>query len=131
MLVRKENKIVRQEGIVFGDADEGIANNIEIVIRNDSSLYERMKAVVNSLVKKVSRGIELDKEKLMHSSVVDQLVRDTIRFLQKEDQEGDNEGLFDHISTETRNLAKQLVAETILNKVDDTIRFNNTYNKYN
>ena len=130
MLVRKENKIVRQEGIVFGDADEGIANNIEIVIRNDSSLYERMKAVVNSLVKKVSRGIELDKEKLMHSSVVDQLVRDTIRFLQKEDQEGDNEGLFDHISTETRNLAKQLVAETILNKVEDTIRFN-TYNKYN
>ena len=56
--------------------------------------------------------------------VVDQLVRDTIRFLQRDDHEGDNEGLFDHISTATRKLAKQFVAETILNKVEDTIRFN-------
>ena len=115
----------KKEGVVIGAADDGIAENIEIVIRNEYSLYKGMQALVDSLVKKASKGVNLDKDKLAKSSVVDQLVRQAIRYLQKEDHEGDNEGIFDYISTATRNLAKEYVTNTILNKVEDDIRYNN------
>lgn len=109
---------------ISGAANDGIADNIDIVIRNEYSLYKSMRAIVDSLVKKASKGVNLDKDKLAKSSVVDQLVRQAIRYLQKEDHEGDNEGTFDYISTATRNLAKEYVADTILNKVEDDIRYN-------
>ena len=105
-----------------GKADDWIADSIEILIRNDSSLYRSMKAIVDSLVKKTKRGVTLDKDVLMKSSVVDDLVRKAIRALQREDHEGDNEGYFDSISTATRNLAKKMVADTIMDKVKDEIR---------
>lgn len=120
-----EGVTFKKEGVYPGNADANIADNIEIIIRNERSLYNVMQSIVDSLVKKALKGVNLDKDKLAKSSVLDQLVRQAIRYLQKDDHEGDNEGIFDHISTATRNLAKEYVANTILNKVDDDIRYLN------
>lgn len=132
MLVRKGNKIVRKEGVVVGAADENVANNIDLVIQNEYRLYKQMKALVDNLVKKSGKGIELDKEKLVKSSVVDQLVREAIRICKKDYEDYYDDGSvnpYNYISTATRNLAKQFVAETILRKVEDNIRFDQLNNK--
>ena len=114
---------IKGEAAISGKAEDWIADNIEILIRNEKPLYRSMMAIVDSLVKKKKRGVTLDKDVLMKSSVVDDLVRKAIRVLQKEDHEGDNEGYFDSISTATRNLAKKMVADTIMDQVEDKIRF--------
>ena len=119
-----ESEQMSRKESISGAANDGIADNIDIVIRNEYSLYKSMRAIVDSLVKKASKGVNLDKDKLAKSSVVDQLVRQAIRYLQREDHDGDNEGTFDYISTATRNLAKEYVADTILNKVEDDICYN-------
>lgn len=132
MLVRKGNKIVRKEGVVVGAADENVANNIDLVIQNEYRLYKQMEALVDNLVKKSGKGIELDKEKLVKSSVVDQLVREAIRICKKDYEDYYDDGSvnpYNYISTATRNLAKQFVAETILRKVEDNIRFDQLNNK--
>lgn len=111
----------KREGVVLGDADEHIAHNIYLVISNEYSLYKMMRSLVESLIKKASKGVELDKDKLVKSSAVDQLVRQAIRSLQKDDPDG----TFSHISTATRNSAKEYVADAILSEVDDEIRYAN------
>ena len=132
MLVRKGNKIVRKEGVVVGAADENVANNIDLVIQNEYRLYKQMEALVDNLVKKSGKGIDLDKEKLVKSSVVDQLVREAIRICKKDYEDYYDDGSvnpYNYISTATRNLAKQFVVETILRKVEDNIRFDQLNNK--
>lgn len=132
MLVRKGNKICRKEGVVIGAADEDAANNIDLVVQNEYRLYKQMQAIVDSLVKKLKKGIELDKEKLVKSSVVDQLVREAIRICKKDYEDYYDDGSvnpYNYISTATRNLAKQFVADTILRKVEDNIRFDQLNNK--
>lgn len=133
MLVRKGNKINQvKEGFVVGAADENIANEIDLVIQNEYRLQKQMEALVNNLVKKSNKGIELDKEKLAKSSVVDQLVRESIRICKKNYGDFYDDGSvnpYNYISTATRNLAKQYVADTILLSVEDTIQFNQLNNK--
>ena len=133
MLVRKGNKISQvKEGFVVGAADESIANEIDLVIQNEYRLQKQMEALVNNLVKKSNKGIELDKEKLAKSSVVDQLVRESIRICKKNYDDFYDDGSvnpYNYISTATRNLAKQYVADTILISVEDTIQFNQLNNK--
>ena len=84
-----ESEQMSRKESISGAANDGIADNIDIVIRNEYSLYKSMRAIVDSLVKKASKGVNLDKDKLAKSSVVDQLVRQAIRYLQREDHDGE------------------------------------------
>lgn len=115
MLVRKENKIIRKEAGFPGDVDIDMAKEMVFIVQNTRSLYNQMMSLVNNLVKKSSKGTELNVDRLSSSSVIDQMVRDVLKEYAR--LSGDRTV----ISTATRRAAKKELADYILALVDDRI----------
>ena len=115
MLVRKGSRIVRTEASVPGEADIDMDKEMVFVVQNTRSLYNQMMNLVNNLVKKSSKGTELNVDRLSSSSVIDQMVRDALKEYDR--LYGDRTV----ISTATRRAAKKELADYILALVDDRI----------
>lgn len=93
--------------------DSAIVNNLLMWMENTERLYNIGEVIVNSLLKKVHKGIELDVNVLAESSYIDKLVRETINDYQK------NSGERPYISPLLRKVLKREFAKSILIWVDD------------
>ena len=92
-----------------------IAKELREYAINNPKGYRLVKNIVMALSKKASRGVDLNKDRLKDSSMMASLVRDVIRGYE-EDFYPRGEKM--DISTATRNLLKQKLAEDILELVE-------------
>ena len=115
MLVRTENKIIRKEAGFLGDVDDNWVYEITSAVLDIRR--NQIKSLVNSLARKVMRGEDLSAEKLASSSVIDQMIRDSLKEFSHSYYDGD----MPIISTATRKAAKKELAEEILARVDKEV----------
>lgn len=85
--------------------------NIMMIIDNTRNLYDYKMSIVHSLSRKKKRGIELNIEQLMNSSMVGTL----IRLANKEAIKYES----DDLSAIERKALKKLIAEDIFDEVDE------------
>lgn len=114
-----ESKTYRKEASVVGPADDHIAWNIALVAQHNNPYAKQIWNLINSLIKKDARGQKIEADKLLKSSFLDSLVRDIIREIQRDDEEGD----YRYISTATKKLAKEYITDAIMSRFDNEKNF--------
>ena len=103
----------------IGAADEDAVREIYLWFVNTRELRERYGYPLrDALVRKLRKGIELSEDYLAKSSVIDNIVRETIKDYAK------SFGTF-YISPETRKAMKKEIAEYILNEAYDEYEYDN------
>ena len=86
---------------------------------NDHDLYDRFNVpIADMLVRKMRKGVELDLETLAKSSMIDNVVRETLRSYWR------MFGSF-HVDPETRKAMKHEIAESILMYAQDQFDYEN------
>lgn len=91
-----------------GSVDEEAVREILLYFENDSDLYHRHEEPIRyMLLKKLRKGMQLDLDYLAKSSIIDAVVRDTLKQYFKQ------LGSF-YVSTATRNAMKHEIAQSIL-----------------
>lgn len=111
----EESLRYRKEASVQGEAEEYQANNIALVAQHNRPYAKQIDSLADSLLKKDTKGQSIDANKLINSSILDSMVRDIIRELKREDEDGD----YQNVSTATKKLAKEYIADVILTRLKD------------
>lgn len=114
-----ESKTYRKEASVLGSADDHVAWNIALVAQHNKPYATQIWDLIQSLLKKDARGQEIEADKLLKSSVLDSLVRNIIRELQRDDEDGD----YRNVSTATKKLAKEYITDSIMSRFNDEKSF--------
>ncbi len=99
-----------------GDAELETAEELRQYAINNPRTNKSVENVASSLARKAKRGIQLDKDVLANSSMMDSLVREVIRGYEHDFYP---RGEKMDISTATRKLVKQKLAEDILETAED------------
>ena len=100
-----------------GSVDEAAVREILLYFENDSDLYHRYEEPLrHTLLKKLRKGVQLDLDYLAKSSVIDAVVRDTLK------QYFNQFGSF-YVSTATRNAMKHEIAQSILLGAQDDYEY--------
>ena len=108
-----KKKVVSGVGMVDRDA----VREILLYFENDRDLYDRYNVpIANMLAKKMRKGMEPDLDYLAASSMIDNVVRETLRSYQR------RFGSFP-VSTETRKEMKHEIAESILTYAKDEYEY--------
>ena len=101
----------------IGMIDQDAVREILLYFENDETLYRHYNVpLANSLVKKMRKGITPDLDYLAKSSIIDQIVRETLRSYWK------RFGAFP-VSTDTRKAMKHEIAQSILLYAQDQYEY--------
>lgn len=111
------HKKSRVSGI--GVIDRDAVREILLWFENNSDLYSHFTVpIANMLVKKIRKGVQLDLETLEKSSMIDNVVRETLRSYWR------RFGSF-HVDPETRKAMKHEIAQSILIYAQDQFDYEN------
>lgn len=103
----------------IGAIDRDAVREILLWFENDYDLYNRFNVpIANMLVKKMRKGVQLDLETLAKSSMIDNVVRETLRSYWR------RFGSFP-VDTETRKEMKHEIAQSILIYAQDQFDYEN------
>ena len=103
----------------IGVIDRDAVREILLWFENDSDLYNHFTVpIANMLVKKIHKGVQLDLETLAKSSMIDNVVRETLRSYWR------SFGSF-YVDPETRNAMKHEIAQSILIYAQDQFDYEN------
>lgn len=103
----------------IGAIDRDAVREILLWFENDRDLYDRFNVpIANMLVKKMRKGVQLDLETLAKSSMIDNVVRETLRSYWR------SFGSF-HVDPETRKAMKHEIAQSILIYAQDQFDYEN------
>lgn len=103
----------------IGAIDRDAVREILLWFENDHDLYDRFNVpIANMLVKKMRKGAQLDLETLAKSSMIDNVVRETLRSYWR------RFGSFP-IDPETRKAMKHEIAQSILIYAQDQFDYEN------
>lgn len=103
----------------IGAIDRDAVREILLWFENDNDLYDRFNVpIANMLVKKMRKGVQLDLETLAKSSMIDNVVRETLRSYWR------RFGSFP-VDTETRKEMKHEIAQSILIYAQDQFDYEN------
>lgn len=84
---------------------------VRIYVSNVLELYKMLESVANCLRKKINKGIEIDAQKLVNSSVIANIVREANKYLQKYDDET--------LSTQARKESKEIISNIIIEMANE------------
>lgn len=102
-----------------GEIDRSAVREILLWFENDLDLYDRFNVpIANMLVKKMRNGVQLDLEVLAKSSMIDNVVRETLRSYWR------RFGSFP-VDPETRKSMKYEIAQSILIYAQDQFDYEN------
>ena len=114
-LLAKSKKAISGIGAIDRDA----VREILLWFENDHDLYNRFNVpIANMLVKKMRKGMQLDLETLAKSSMIDNVVRETLRSYWR------RFGSF-HVDPQTRKAMKHEIAQSILIYAQDQFDYEN------
>ena len=102
--------LARKKGAIsgIGAIDRDAVREILLWFENSHNLYDRFNVpIANMLVKKMRKGVQLDLETLAKSSMIDNVVRETLRSYWR------RFGSFP-VDPETRKAMKHEIAQSIL-----------------
>ena len=104
-------------GRVYGELDADLVRDVLLHFENTRTLHEKFTVpIANMLVKKMRKGLDLDLNYLAKSSMIDSVVRETLRDYFKGYRNST-------VSTETRNALKHEIAESILTYANDEYEY--------
>lgn len=114
-LIAKGKKAISGIGVIDRDA----VREILLWFENDHNLYDNFTVpIANMLVKKMRKGIDLNLDVLAKSSMIDNVVRETLRSYWR------SFGSF-NVDPETRKAMKHEIAQSILNYAQDQFDYEN------
>ena len=99
-----------------GDVEPDTAEELRQYAINNPKINKTIENIATSLAKKQKRGTEINKDTLINSSMMDSLVREAIRGYEHDFYP---RGEKMDISTSTRKLTKQKIADSILELLED------------
>lgn len=113
--------ITKKKGVIsgIGAIDRDAVREILLWFENDHDLYDRFNVpIANMFIKKMRKGVQLDLETLAKSSMIDNVVRETLRSYWR------SFGSF-HVNPETRKAMKHEIAQSILIYAQDQFDYEN------
>ena len=113
--------IAKKKGVIsgIGVIDRDAVREILLWFENDQDLYDRFNVpIANMLVKKMRKGVQLNLETLAKSSMIDSVVRETLRSYWR------RFGSFP-VDPETRKAMKYEIAQSILIYAQDQFDYEN------
>ena len=114
-LLAKSKKAISGIGVI----DRDVVREILLYFENDHDLYDRFNVpIANMLVKKMRKGVQLDLETLSKSSMIDNVVRETLRSYWR------RFGSFP-VDPQTRKAMKHEIAQSILIYAQDQFDYEN------
>lgn len=114
-LIAKGKKAISGIGVIDRDA----VREILLWFENDHDLYDNFTVpIANMLVKKMRKGIDLNLDVLAKSSMIDNVVIETLRSYWR------SFGSF-NVDPETRKAMKHEIAQSILNYAQDQFDYEN------
>lgn len=114
-LLAKGKKVISGIGVI----DRPAVREILLWFENDHDLYDRFNVpIANMLVKKMRKGVQLDLETLAKSSMIDNVVRETLRSYWR------RFGFFP-VDPQTRKAMKHEIAQSILIYAQDQFDYEN------
>lgn len=113
--------VAKKKGLIsgIGAVDRNAVSEILLYFENDNDLYDRFTVpIANMLVKKMRKGVDLDLDVLAKSSMIDNVVRETLRSYWR------RLGSFP-VDAETRKEMKHEIAQSILLYAQDQFDYEN------